>query len=271
MRREILMPPVTPSMTDGKIARWHVAEGQSVAAGDLLVEVATPTATLEIEAEGEGRLGLTADLSEGGCTLLWPSPLPPGARLPLRLHACGRTIPLRGEVVVAHAARDGWHAHGVRFVDVSQADVDAIDDAVFQFVVPSLFERLSEPPWFERLRRRIATARAQRRAGVRRDQALPVRVTDADGTFVAVTRDTSEGGLGFVSPRRIPEGAVLTVEVCEPRGARTLPLVAARSRRLATGDAFPAWLVGARVHRAALIGRALPPDQAAAQATSDAA
>ncbi len=56
MRREILMPPVTPSMTDGKIARWHVAEGQSVAAGDLLVEVATPTATLEIEAEGEGRV-----------------------------------------------------------------------------------------------------------------------------------------------------------------------------------------------------------------------
>ena len=56
MRREILMPPVTPSMTDGKIARWHVAEGQSVAAGDLLVEVATPTAMLEIEAEGEGRV-----------------------------------------------------------------------------------------------------------------------------------------------------------------------------------------------------------------------
>jgi len=56
MRREILMPPVTPSMTDGKVARWHVAEGQSVVAGDLLVEVATSTATLEIEAEGEGRV-----------------------------------------------------------------------------------------------------------------------------------------------------------------------------------------------------------------------
>lgn len=56
MRREILMPPVTPSMTDGKISRWHVAEGQSVATGDLLVEVATSTATFEIEAEGEGRV-----------------------------------------------------------------------------------------------------------------------------------------------------------------------------------------------------------------------
>jgi pyruvate dehydrogenase E1 component beta subunit len=56
MRREILMPPVTPSMTDGKISRWHVAEGQAVAAGDLLVEIATSTATVEIEAEDEGRV-----------------------------------------------------------------------------------------------------------------------------------------------------------------------------------------------------------------------
>lgn len=56
MRREILMPSVTPSMKDGKISRWHVAEGQSVAVGDLLAEVETSTATLEIEAENEGRV-----------------------------------------------------------------------------------------------------------------------------------------------------------------------------------------------------------------------
>lgn len=56
MRREILMPPVTPSMVHGKISRWHVAEGQAVAAGDVLVEIATSTATLEIEAEDEGRV-----------------------------------------------------------------------------------------------------------------------------------------------------------------------------------------------------------------------
>ena len=56
MRREILMPPVTPSMTDGKISRWHVAEGQKVAAGDILAEIATSTATLEIEAASEGHV-----------------------------------------------------------------------------------------------------------------------------------------------------------------------------------------------------------------------
>lgn len=56
MRREILMPPVTPSMVDGKIARWHVSEGQAVAAGDVLAEIATATATLEIEAEDAGHV-----------------------------------------------------------------------------------------------------------------------------------------------------------------------------------------------------------------------
>ncbi|HRO50779.1 MAG TPA: transketolase C-terminal domain-containing protein [Hyphomicrobium sp.] len=56
MRQQILMPPVTPTMTDGRIARWHVSEGQVVAAGDVLVEIATSTATLEIEASSEGRV-----------------------------------------------------------------------------------------------------------------------------------------------------------------------------------------------------------------------
>jgi pyruvate dehydrogenase E1 component beta subunit len=41
-------------MADGKIQRWHVSEGQRVAAGDVIAEVATTGATLEIEAENEG-------------------------------------------------------------------------------------------------------------------------------------------------------------------------------------------------------------------------
>jgi pyruvate dehydrogenase E1 component beta subunit len=56
LRREILMPRVVPSMADGRIERWHVAEGQSVAAGDVLAEIATSSATMEIEAKAEGRV-----------------------------------------------------------------------------------------------------------------------------------------------------------------------------------------------------------------------
>ncbi len=50
------MPSVVPSMADGRIERWHVSEGQVVAAGDVLAEIATSTATMEIEAKAEGRV-----------------------------------------------------------------------------------------------------------------------------------------------------------------------------------------------------------------------
>ncbi len=56
MRREILMPALPPSTGAATIARWHVSEGQAVAAGDVLAEIATANATLEIEAENEGHV-----------------------------------------------------------------------------------------------------------------------------------------------------------------------------------------------------------------------
>ena len=48
--------PRLPSREDGRIARWLVAEGESVAPGDVIAEIATTTATLEIEAAYEGRM-----------------------------------------------------------------------------------------------------------------------------------------------------------------------------------------------------------------------
>lgn len=56
MRDEIVMPALSPAMTDGKIAKWHVAEGQTVLAGDIIAEIETATATAEIEAKDEGRV-----------------------------------------------------------------------------------------------------------------------------------------------------------------------------------------------------------------------
>lgn len=56
VRKELLMPSLAPSITSAKIARWHVAEGQAVSVGDILVEVATPTVTVEIEAENAGKI-----------------------------------------------------------------------------------------------------------------------------------------------------------------------------------------------------------------------
>jgi pyruvate dehydrogenase E2 component (dihydrolipoyllysine-residue acetyltransferase) len=64
---EILMPALSPTMTEGNLARWLKREGDAVSAGDVLAEIETDKATMEIEAIDEGRLGkiLIADGTEG--------------------------------------------------------------------------------------------------------------------------------------------------------------------------------------------------------------
>jgi pyruvate dehydrogenase E1 component beta subunit len=56
MSTEILMPALSPTMTEGKIARWVKAEGDHVAPGDVLAEIETDKATMEVEAVDEGIL-----------------------------------------------------------------------------------------------------------------------------------------------------------------------------------------------------------------------
>ena len=54
---EILMPALSPTMTEGTLAKWHKKEGEPVASGDLLAEIETDKATMELEATDEGILG----------------------------------------------------------------------------------------------------------------------------------------------------------------------------------------------------------------------
>src|SRR5262252_5553814 len=56
MATEVLMPALSPTMTEGKIARWLKSEGESVRAGDVLAEIETDKATMEVEAVDEGVL-----------------------------------------------------------------------------------------------------------------------------------------------------------------------------------------------------------------------
>ena len=67
MAIEILMPALSPTMTEGKLVKWHKAEGDTVDAGDVLAEIETDKATMEIEAVDEGIVGkiLVAEGSEG--------------------------------------------------------------------------------------------------------------------------------------------------------------------------------------------------------------
>jgi pyruvate dehydrogenase E1 component beta subunit len=56
MASEVLMPALSPTMTEGKIARWVKSEGDEVHAGDVLAEIETDKATMEVEAVDEGVL-----------------------------------------------------------------------------------------------------------------------------------------------------------------------------------------------------------------------
>jgi len=67
MATNILMPALSPTMTEGTLARWLKKEGDEVKAGDVLAEIETDKATMEVEAVDEGVLGkiLVADGTEG--------------------------------------------------------------------------------------------------------------------------------------------------------------------------------------------------------------
>jgi pyruvate dehydrogenase E2 component (dihydrolipoamide acetyltransferase) len=67
MATNILMPALSPTMTEGTLARWLKKEGDQVRSGDVLAEIETDKATMEVEAVDEGVLGkiLVADGTEG--------------------------------------------------------------------------------------------------------------------------------------------------------------------------------------------------------------
>src|SRR6516162_8129053 len=54
---EILMPALSPTMTEGNLAKWLKKEGDEVHSGDVLAEIETDKATMEVEAVDDGRIG----------------------------------------------------------------------------------------------------------------------------------------------------------------------------------------------------------------------
>ncbi|MEL6767888.1 MAG: pyruvate dehydrogenase complex E1 component subunit beta [Pseudomonadota bacterium] len=57
MTIEVLMPALSPTMEEGKLAKWNVKEGDSVTSGDVIAEIETDKATMEVEAVDEGTVG----------------------------------------------------------------------------------------------------------------------------------------------------------------------------------------------------------------------
>ena len=67
MTIEILMPALSPTMEEGTLAKWMVKEGDTVSSGDIIAEIETDKATMEVEAVDEGVVGklVVAEGTEG--------------------------------------------------------------------------------------------------------------------------------------------------------------------------------------------------------------
>ena len=67
MPTQVLMPALSPTMEEGKLSKWVAKEGDAVKAGDVIAEIETDKATMEVEAVDEGTLGkiLVAEGTEG--------------------------------------------------------------------------------------------------------------------------------------------------------------------------------------------------------------
>src|SRR5207302_10558178 len=67
MSISVLMPALSPTMTEGKLAKWHVKVGDAVKSGQVICEIETDKATMEVEAVDEGTVAqiLVPEGSEG--------------------------------------------------------------------------------------------------------------------------------------------------------------------------------------------------------------
>ena len=54
---QITMPALSPTMSEGTLAKWHVKEGDQVSSGDVIAEIETDKATMEVESIDDGRIG----------------------------------------------------------------------------------------------------------------------------------------------------------------------------------------------------------------------
>ncbi len=54
---DILMPALSPTMTEGNLAKWHIKEGDKIKSGQVIAEIETDKATMEVEAVDEGIVG----------------------------------------------------------------------------------------------------------------------------------------------------------------------------------------------------------------------
>jgi len=208
---------------------------------------------VDVSGDLRQRLGVTIDVSEGGCTLLWPEALAVGNRLDLRLHFGAHVIECPGTVRAVYGRRSSnWFAHGIQFTPPDLGTVDRLADAIYNMTVPAIFSRLNEPSWTRRLWRSLVT---RLRYGVhvrpvRHESFMPVRVQSGAAEFVAMTRDLSLTGISLVSPRPLAIGALVSMRLASGAESWTCHATVVRQHQTAAPrPEFSTWHVALHIDR----------------------
>ena len=193
-----------------------------------------------------GQFGVTADIAEGGCALLWPEPLLVGSRVPVRVFLGPRQVDWTAEIMSYQGRQlDGWHRLGIRFADLKAADIDLINDTVFSIVVPDFFSWLSQPGWFRRWMRTMRSVwnRTFTRRAVRQQVQVPVRVHHIGGDFVTTLREVSRTGLSLLAPTALKAGETVNVTITAAGRQLEVPASVVRVEERRSRESFETWAV----------------------------
>ncbi len=165
----ILMPALSPTMEEGTLAKWLVAEGDNVASGDVLCEIETDKATMEFEAVDDGTIGKIA-VAEG-------------------------TEGVKVNSLIAVLLEDGETADDMRAAPEAAPAVDAVAEVAPQGVAEKTAPQVVPPaPKGERifaspLARRIAADKGLDLAGIAgsgpKGRIVKADVENATGTATA--------------------------------------------------------------------------------------
>ena len=147
MAIEILMPALSPTMTEGKLAKWHKREGEEIKAGDIIAEIETDKATMEFEAVDEGILEkiLVPEGTEGVAVntpiaSLRPEGEAAGAAAPAR----AAEAPKAAAAPAAPASAPAAAAPAAAVKDLADPDIPAGTQFVSMTVREAIREGMSE-------------------------------------------------------------------------------------------------------------------------------
>jgi len=143
MSTEILMPALSPTMEEGKLAKWLVKEGDTVKSGTILAEIETDKATMEFEAVDEGKIGQIL-VPEGTEGVKVNSPI---ATLLMDGEAAGAAPARKAEVPKTDAKLEGpkVEAHAAPKIEAAaEPEVPAGTEFVNQTVRDALRDAMAE-------------------------------------------------------------------------------------------------------------------------------